>query len=59
MHQRELMVKNVFWPAGLSLLGYPGLQDIDPVYCMPTDVIQRLGLTKQFSVVPRAKQSTV
>ncbi|KAF9940345.1 hypothetical protein BGZ65_007236 [Modicella reniformis] len=34
-----------FGIAGLSLLGYPGLVAIDPVYCMPRHVIQRIGLT--------------
>ncbi|KAI5196911.1 hypothetical protein E4T39_07577 [Aureobasidium subglaciale] len=36
-----------FGIAGLSLLQYPGLQKIDPVYCMPKDVTDRvLGRTK-------------
>ncbi|ODN74543.1 hypothetical protein L202_06914 [Cryptococcus amylolentus CBS 6039] len=43
----------LFGVAGLSLLGYPGLQDIDPVYCMPADLIDRLGLRKPYSVLPR------
>ncbi|ODN95776.1 geranylgeranyl transferase type-2 subunit beta [Cryptococcus wingfieldii CBS 7118] len=43
----------LFGVAGLSLLGYPGLQDIDPVYCMPADLIDRLGLRKAYSVLPR------
>ncbi|WVQ72848.1 hypothetical protein IAR50_002409 [Cryptococcus sp. DSM 104548] len=43
----------LFGVAGLSLLGYPGLQDIDPVYCMPADLITRLGLRKSYSVLPR------
>ncbi|TYJ53665.1 hypothetical protein B9479_005691 [Cryptococcus floricola] len=43
----------IFGVAGLSLLGYPGLQDIDPVYCMPADLIDRLGLRKPYSVLPR------
>lgn len=34
-----------FGIAGLSLLGYPGLVAVDPVYCMPRHVIQRIGLT--------------
>ncbi|KAI5238058.1 hypothetical protein E4T43_07653 [Aureobasidium subglaciale] len=35
-----------FGIAGLSLLQYPGLQKIDPVYCMPKDVTDRvLGRT--------------
>ncbi|KAF8430121.1 type-2 protein geranylgeranyltransferase subunit beta [Tirmania nivea] len=32
----------VFGIAGLSLLGYPGLREVDPKYCMPTDVIKKV-----------------
>jgi hypothetical protein len=38
---------------GLSLLGYPGLEDLDPVYCMPTEVIERKGLRKGWLALPR------
>ncbi|THW49434.1 hypothetical protein D6D21_02457 [Aureobasidium pullulans] len=39
-----------FGIAGLSLLQYPGLLEIDPVYCMPRDVTNRvLGRTKRVS----------
>ncbi|KAH7391877.1 terpenoid cyclases/protein prenyltransferase alpha-alpha toroid [Pyrenochaeta sp. MPI-SDFR-AT-0127] len=31
----------VFGVAGLSLLKYPGLQEVDPVYCMPRYVTRR------------------
>ncbi|KAL1975889.1 hypothetical protein VTN31DRAFT_4281 [Thermomyces dupontii] len=31
-----------FGIAGLSLLGYPGLQEIDPVYCLPKQVTARV-----------------
>ncbi|PHH91278.1 hypothetical protein CDD83_1088 [Cordyceps sp. RAO-2017] len=31
-----------FGLAGLSLLGYPGTQAVDPVYCMPKTTIERL-----------------
>lgn len=31
-----------FGLAGLSLMGYQGLQEIDPVYCMPRKVTQRI-----------------
>ncbi|ODA82957.1 hypothetical protein RJ55_01466 [Drechmeria coniospora] len=31
-----------FGLAGLSLLGYPGLESVDPVYCMPKRTIERL-----------------
>lgn len=34
----------VFGVAGLSLLGYPGLKPVNPAYCMPEYVIERLGL---------------
>ena len=43
----------VFGLAGLSLLGYPGLNDIDPLYCMPAAVIDKLGLRKPYSALPR------
>ncbi|KAJ9095355.1 hypothetical protein QFC19_007599 [Naganishia cerealis] len=42
-----------FGLAGLSLLGYSGLQDIDPVYCMPVKVIERLGLKKRYQLLSR------
>ncbi|KAI0044404.1 rab geranylgeranyltransferase [Auriscalpium vulgare] len=42
-----------FGVAGLSLLGYPGLQDLDPVYCMPASVIDRMGLRKGWKALPR------
>ncbi|KAF8509493.1 terpenoid cyclases/protein prenyltransferase alpha-alpha toroid [Gautieria morchelliformis] len=42
-----------FGVAGLSLLGYPGLGDIDPVYCMPVDVIEKKGLRKDWAALPR------
>jgi hypothetical protein len=43
---------------GLSLLGYPNLVDIDPVYCMPTDVIDRMGLRKEWEALSRAVDSS-
>lgn len=30
-----------FGVAGLSLLGYPGLETVDPVYCMPKEIVKR------------------
>ena len=36
----------VFGVADLSLLRYPGLDDLDPVYCMPASLIEGLGLKK-------------
>jgi len=32
----------VFGLAGLSLLGYEGLREVDPVYCMPKEVTNRI-----------------
>ena len=32
----------VFGLTGLSLLGYPGLEPVDPVYCMPTSTVKRI-----------------
>lgn len=38
-----------FGIAGLSLLGYPDLNQIDPVYALPTLVVKRLGLKTLYS----------
>ncbi|GJJ14180.1 hypothetical protein Clacol_008441 [Clathrus columnatus] len=43
----------LFGIAGLSLLGYPNLQDIDPVYCMPAKLIEKKGLKKTWLALPR------
>ena len=43
----------VFGVAGLSLLGYPRLDDLDPVYCMPASLVERLGLKKGWKALPR------
>ena len=43
----------LFGVAGLSLLGYPGLEDVDPVYCMPASLIERMGLKKRWKALPR------
>ena len=32
----------LFGLAGLSLLGYPGLEMVDPVYCMPKSTTERI-----------------
>lgn len=37
-----------FGCAGLSLLGFPRLQAIDPVYAMPVDVVRRLGIARPY-----------
>ncbi|KAF8590357.1 terpenoid cyclases/Protein prenyltransferase [Ramaria rubella] len=42
-----------FGVAGLSLLGFPNLDDIDPVYCMPVSVIERKGVRKAWAALPR------
>ncbi|KAH8831359.1 rab geranylgeranyltransferase [Flagelloscypha sp. PMI_526] len=42
-----------FGVAGLSLLGYPGLVDLDPVYCMPAKVIENMGLRKGWKGLER------
>lgn len=42
-----------FGVAGLSLLGYPGLVDLDPVYCMPASVIDARGLRKGWKALER------
>ena len=42
-----------FGIAGLSLLGYPGLVDLDPVYCMPAPIIEKMGLRKNWEGLPR------
>ncbi|ORZ39971.1 rab geranylgeranyltransferase [Catenaria anguillulae PL171] len=34
----------LFGIAGLSLLGYPGLEPVDPTYCMPAGLIKSLGI---------------
>ncbi|KLO10383.1 terpenoid cyclases/Protein prenyltransferase [Schizopora paradoxa] len=44
-----------FGVAGLSLLGYPGLEDLDPVYCMPAKLIEEMGLRKQWTALERRK----
>ncbi|KAI0361986.1 rab geranylgeranyltransferase [Trametes cingulata] len=43
----------LFGVAGLSLLGYPGLDDLDPVYCMPARLIESMGLRKGWKALPR------
>jgi geranylgeranyl transferase type-2 subunit beta len=41
----------LFGVAGLSLLGYPGLEDVDP--CMPASLIERMRLSKSWKALPR------
>ena len=40
---------------GLSILGYPNLIDLDPVYCMPASVIEAKGLRKAWKALERRK----
>ncbi|KAJ6509994.1 rab geranylgeranyltransferase [Mycena vitilis] len=42
-----------FGVAGLSILGYPGLVDLDPVYCMPAAIIEAKGLRKGWKGLER------
>ncbi|RKF55640.1 Geranylgeranyl transferase type-2 subunit beta [Golovinomyces cichoracearum] len=32
----------LFGLAGLSLLGYPGLDEVNPIYCMPQKIVERV-----------------
>jgi geranylgeranyl transferase type-2 subunit beta len=34
-----------FGVAGLSLMNFPGLKKIHPVYALPTRVVERMGLS--------------
>jgi geranylgeranyl transferase type-2 subunit beta len=36
----------VFGLAGLSLLGYEGLEAVDPVYCLPRDIVEKFQKNK-------------
>ena len=41
----------LFGIAGLSLLGYGqeyGIAEVDPVFCMPADVVQRMGISTSY-----------
>ncbi|SPO27822.1 probable BET2 - geranylgeranyltransferase type II beta subunit [Ustilago trichophora] len=42
----------VFGCAGLSLLGFEGLQQVDPTYCMPLKVTQKLGIERSYQRPP-------
>ena len=44
---------------GLSLLGYEGLNDIDPVYCMPAALIEKKGLKKNWAALPRRTSGSI
>lgn len=45
----------IFGVAGLSLLGYPGLEDVDPLFCMPASVIRKMGIGKSYTALPRTQ----
>ncbi|KAF7352949.1 Geranylgeranyl transferase type-2 subunit beta [Mycena venus] len=47
-----------FGVAGLSILGYPGLVDLDPVYCMPAPIIEAKGLRKAWKGLERRVATT-
>ena len=34
----------IFGLAGLSLMGFEGLEKINEVYCLPVETVKRLGL---------------
>lgn len=34
----------LFGIAGLSLLGYPGLKPIDPIYCLPLEKTEHINI---------------
>jgi len=36
----------LFGLAGLALLGYPNLKPVDPVYCLPIETVERLGINR-------------
>lgn len=37
-----------FGLAGLSLLGYEGLKGVDPVYGLPREMVERMGIGKWY-----------
>lgn len=37
----------LFGIAGLSLLGFKGLKEVDPTYCLPREVTKRLGIPER------------
>ncbi|KAJ7597297.1 rab geranylgeranyltransferase, partial [Mycena floridula] len=45
-----------FGIAGLTILGYPGLVDLDPVYCMPASIIEARGLKKDWKALERKEK---
>jgi geranylgeranyl transferase type-2 subunit beta len=47
----------LFGVAGLSLHGFPGLEDVDLVYCMPASLTERMGLKKSWKALPRCEVS--
>jgi geranylgeranyl transferase type-2 subunit beta len=49
----------LFGVAALSLLGHPGLVDLDPVYCMPAQLIADMGLKKGWTALPRRTEQNL
>ena len=49
------LVRLIYAIQGLSILGYPDLIDLDPVYCMPASVIEAKGLRKAWKALERRK----
>lgn len=48
--------------AGLSLLGDPRLQSVDPVFCLPKFTVERLGLGRaaaHYAQQPRAESPSL
>lgn len=46
-----------FGIAGLSLMGFPGLEPIDPIFALPTKVVQQLKPTAA-AAVPKSPGPT-
>lgn len=53
---RNFILTGLLFTIGLSLLGYPGLEDLDPVYCMPASIIEKMGLRKGWKALPRRQE---
>ena len=46
-----------FGIAGLSLMGFPGLEPIDPIFALPSKVVQQLKPTAA-AAVPKSSRMT-
>ena len=47
------VVRLIYGAKGLSIQGYPGLVDLDPVYCMPASLIEAKGLRKAWKALEK------